>query len=296
MIFHSEEAVMPTRRHSGATPKPYAAFSALIGGAALAIFPVCATAEPVRPDALAYESGLGAPISDTELDTIRGKFIRPEAISYFGISMLTSWQDESGITTVARLVFNVDFLNGANGGNPVPQLMIGWVREGDPAMDVTDNHTGYTPLVTAQQVLPVGGLGTTQGAAQANIIAGADNVARNMMQITLVPTSQIADFQPGGLTAIDATTGFSFSDGDRLEFQLGSNEIGVMLTGNNGGDSTLQNIGGDFGRMLQQTMINSDGNTVLNNSAIIIGADMTAASFDAVRATEAMSAMKGHGF
>jgi hypothetical protein len=69
-----------------------------------------------------------------------------------------------------------------------------------------------------------------------------------------------------------------------------------MLTGNDGGDSALQNIGGDFGRMLQQTMISSDGNTVFNNSAIIIGADMAATSFDAVRATEALSAMKGHGF
>jgi hypothetical protein len=43
-------------------------------------------------------------------------------------------------------------------------------------------------------------------------------------------------------------------------------------------------------------MISSDGNTVFNNSAIIIGADMAATSFDAVRATEALSAMKGHGF
>lgn len=284
----------PTNPNLMCTSK--ASFIAIIGAVAIAVMPVCANAQ--TPD-LAVNTGftrLGLPITDAELAAIRGKFIRPDSISYFGISMLTSWQDESGITTIARLVFNVDFLNSGSDGNPTPQLLIGWVREGDPAMDVTDSHSGYTPLITAQQVLPAGGLGTTQGAAQANFIAGADNSARNAMQIALVPTSQIRQFDQSGLTAIDASTAFGFADGDRLEFRLGANEIGLALSGNNGGDSALQNIGGDFGRLLQQSMINSDGNSVFNNSAIIIGTDMNAASFDAVRATEALSAMKGFGF
>lgn len=276
--------------------KSKAAFAAVAGAAALAVMPVSARAEEFEPATMAAVRWLGAPIADAELAGIRGKFIRPDSISYFGITMLTSWQDASGITTVARLVFNVDFLNVGADGNPVPQLVIGWIREGDPAMDVTASNSGYTPLIALQQVLPIGGIGSTQGAAQANIIAGADNIARNTMQIVLVPTSQIGQFQQAGLTAIDATTGFSFADGDQLEFRLGANEIGLALSGNGGNDTALQNIGGNFGRMLQQTMINSDGNTVLNNSVIVIGTDMTGASFDAVRATEAMSVMKGYGF
>jgi hypothetical protein len=287
---------MHTLSHPKPMLKPKVAFAIFVGATSLVIAPVSVNAKPIEPVNLSASAQLGTPITDEELAGIRGKFIRPDSISYFGISMLTSWQDEHGITTVARLVFNVDFLNAGSDGNPVPQLLIGWVREGDPAMDVTDSHTGYTPFITAQQILPVGGLGTTQGAAQANIIAGADNIARNNLQIALVPTSQIAAFEQAGLTAIDASTGFSFADGDRLEFRLGRNEIGLALSGNNGSDSALQNVGGDFGRVLQQTLINSDGNSVLNNSAIIIGADMTGASFDAVRATEALSVMKGYGF
>lgn len=281
--------------HSRLAARSKSACAVLVIGAAFAITPVSAIAGPKEPLDLANAELLDAPLSDRELAVIRGKFIRPDTISYFGISMLTSWQDQSGITTVARLVFNVDFLSKSN-GHPAPQLMIGWVREGDPAMDVAESHSGYTPFITAQQVVPLGQLGTTQGAAQANVIAGADNVARNMMQITLVPTSQIRELEQSGLTAISGATGFSFADGDRLDFQLGNNEIGLMLTGNNGSDTAIQNIGGDFGRMLQQTTINSDGNTVFNNSAIIIGADMSAANFDAVRATEALAAMKGQGF
>jgi hypothetical protein len=296
MIFHFEEAVMQYSSNPDPALKSKSGFAAFTAVAALAIMPVCAHAKQPQTVSAAAIALLDAPIADAELAAIRGKFIRPDSISYFGISMLTSWQDESGITTVAHLVFNVDFLNAGANGNPVPQLLIGWVREGDPAMDVTDSHSGYTPLITMQQVVPAGGLDTTQGAAQANIIAGADNTARNAMQITLVPTSQIGQFQQAGLTAIDATTGISFADGDHIEFRLGTNEIGLALSGNNGNDTALQDIGGDFGRLLQQTMINSDGNSVLNNSAIIIGTDMPAASFDAVRATEALSVMKGYGF
>lgn len=89
----------------------------------------------------------------------------------------------------------------------------------------------------------------------------------------------------------------TFADGDRLEFRLGANEIGLLLTGNRGTDSALQSVGGEFGRLLQQSVINSDGNAVFNDSAIIIGADLPGAGqFDSIRATEALSAMKGHGF
>lgn len=287
---------MHTPPHPDPAPKGKSSIIAIMGAVAIAATPVGASAQDPAPVIANGITGLGLPITDAELSGIRGKFIRPDSISYFGISMLTSWQDDSGITTIARLVFNVDFLAPGTAGNPVPQLMVGWVREGDPAMDVTDSHSGYTPLIAAQQLVPLGGLGTTQGAAQANIIAGADNLARNSMQIALVPTSQIAQFDQAGLTAINASTGFGFADGDRLEFRLAPNEIGLALSGNHGSDSALQTIGGDFGRFLQQTMIYSDGNAVLNNSAIIIGSDMNAASFDAVRATEALSAMKGHGF
>lgn len=238
----------------------------------------------------------GERLPDDELAQIRGKFIKPDSISFFGISMITSWQDEAGVTTVARLVFNVDFLANDPNGKPVPSLMVGWVRDGDPALDVSASHPGYTPLMLTQGVAPVGGLDGTSGAAQANIIAGADNAASNSLQIALVPQSSVEAFGAEGLTSISETSTQGFADGDQLEFRLGANEIGLILTGNQGTDSALQSVGGDFGRILQQTVLNSDGNAVLNNTAVIIGADLGAAGFDAVRATEALSAMKGHGF
>ena len=247
-------------------------------------------------DEMVDDETVGPPLPDAELAEIRGKFIQSDSVSFFGISMVTSWQDESGVTTVARLAFNVDFLANASTGKPDAKLMVGWVREGDPAMDVTTSHSGYTPLIVGESVLPVGSLGETKGAAQANVIAGADNAALNGMQIALIQTSSLPQMGDSGLTAISDTTALSFADGDSLEFRLGANELGLILIGNNGSDSTLQSVGGDAGRMLQQTVLNSDGNSVLNNAAVVIGTDLSAQGFDAIRASEALSSMKGHGF
>ncbi len=283
---------MPNRSNTFAGVITSGKSSAAVAVMALVGFSIPAQAE----DVFAELEEVGTPVPDEELAQIRGKFIKPDSVSFFGISMVTSWQDNSGVTTVARLVFNVDFLANGNGGDPSPTLMVGWVRDGDPSMDVTESHAGYTPVIVAEDVMPVGGLGDTSGAAQANIIAGADNAALNGMQIALVPSSNLPDLDVSGLTSVDTTTMLGFSDGDQLQFRLGANELGLVLTRNNGTDSAMQAVGVEFGRLLQQSVLNSDGNSVLNNTAVIIGADIASSGFDAIRATEALSSMKGHGF
>ncbi|MXP15563.1 hypothetical protein GRI44_12455 [Altererythrobacter confluentis] len=238
---------------------------------------------------------IGAILPDPELADMRGKFMRQNNVSFFGISLLTSWQDAQGITTNARLVFNVDFLKLGTDGKPTPALMVGWQREGDPAMDVTDTHSGYVPLMTPANVLPVGGIGTHQGAAQANVIAGANNLARNNMQIAIVPASAISALSMAGLQSADGTTNIGFADGDQLQFLAANNQIGIVMTGGDGLDSSLQSLGSDVGQMLQQTMLNTSGNSILNSASIILGADNFAQS-RGVSLNSALSAMKGHGY
>jgi hypothetical protein len=239
---------------------------------------------------------LGPPVADEELGDVRGKFIQADKVSFFGISMVTSWQDRNGITTTAQLVFDVSFLRNGSGGDPQASLMVGWIREGDPAMDVSDSHTSYTPVIVAQDVLPAGGLDTTQGAAQANIVTGTNNATVNGLQIALVPTSSLPHVDKSGLNPLTQSSDQTFADGDILQFRVKTNELSMALTGNNGSDSTLQSVGGDFGRILQQTMLGSDGNAVSNTAAIVIGTDIGANNFNAVRATEALSVMRGRGF
>lgn len=266
----------------------------LAGAASLAIASPAA-AEDALPDATPHHAVAGEILPDRVLSEMRGKFVRQDNVSFFGITLLTSWQDAQGITTNARLIFSVDFLQLGSDGNPVPSLMIGWERDGDPAMDVTDTHSGYVPLFGSSEVMPVGGIGTHQGAGQANVIAGAGNLARNNMSIAIVPASAMPSFTMTGLQSANGTSELGFGDGDQLQFLLENNQIGIVMTSGQGLDSSLQSLGGNIGQMLQQTMLNTDGNSVLNSASIILAADNFGQS-EQVSLDNALSAMKGHGF
>ncbi|TRD11603.1 hypothetical protein FGU71_06820 [Erythrobacter insulae] len=242
---------------------------------------------------LADLQSLGEPIADEELGSIRGKFIRSDQISYFGISMITSWQDGAGITTTARLMFSIDFAAGEGGA--VPQLLVGWVRDGDPAMDVTGAHEGYVPYIVPSDVIGVGGLDTQRGVAQANVIAGADNRTSNRLSIALLPASELQELQLRGLTPIEEGSGFSFDDGDTLQFRVADNQIGMMLTGGAGLDSSIQSIGGDTSTLLQQTVLNTHSNIVRNSTDILIGSGLGDTGTSA-RMSEAITVMRGFGF
>jgi hypothetical protein len=269
----------------------------LAGAASLAIAsPAVAQAGEASPSvSIPQVTALSDALPDSELSEMRGKFVRQDNVSFFGITMLTSWQDAQGITTNARLVFSIDFLNLGGDGKPIPLLMIGWERDGDPSMDVTDTHSGYVPYLTASEVLPLGGIETHQGAAQANVIAGAGNVSRNNMSIAIVPASAMPSFTMTGLQSANGTSELGFGDGDQLQFLLENNQIGIVMTGGQGLDSSLQSLGGNIGQMLQQTMLNTDGNSVLNSASIILAADNFGQS-EQVSLDNALSAMKGHGF
>lgn len=234
-------------------------------------------------------------VDDEDLAEMHGKFVTPDSVSYFGITMLTSWQDASGITTLARLVFNVDFLASPDGGNPVPQLMIAWSREGDPAMNVTDSHEGYVPYIAPLDTLAVGALEDFSGAAQVNVIAGADNRTLNGMQVMIVPSSAVPALSQAGMNQAEGPVNLAFGDGDQLQFRMADNQLGIVMSGNDGLDSTTQLVGGNIGQVLQQTVLNSDSNMIENRASVIFGVDAMQ-NLDVIRAQEALSAMKGHGF
>ena len=286
-MFASRSTIRGTRL---AGVSAIACVAAAIAGSAV---PQMALASPASLASLAQLEGLGDPVDDTQLGDIRGKFIQQGQINYFGISMVTSWQDSAGITTTARLLFSIDFAAGGNGS--APQLLVGWVRDGDPAMDVNTVHDGYSPYIVPANIGGIGGLGTQDGVTQANIIAGADNNAANNMRIAIVPSSQLAGLQMSGLSPAEHGSVVPFGDGDTLEFRVADNQIGVMLTGGEGLDSSIQAIGGDAAGVLQQTMLNTHSNMVRNSTEIIVGTGLGDTG-TAARMSEAITVMRGFGF
>lgn len=215
--------------------------------------------------------GIGTPVSDAALGEMRGKFISPQNVSYFGIQMQTSWQGPDGVTTQATLLFSVDFLNGA--GNPdgaTPVLMIGWSREGDPSLDVA----GFGGDAAGNYIaVPAGAFGSSQGAVQTQLIAGSDNAVRNDMRIAVVPRSLVQAPDGGGLTTVTAGQMQSFGDGDTVRFILDGNSLGLALTNGGTPDQVRQGFDGALGQAAQHVLISSSNNSIHNGMGIVVGYD-----------------------
>lgn len=230
---------------------------------------------------------LGAPLADAELSEMRGKFIRPDAVSYFGISLLTSWEDAAGVTTVARMLFNVDFL-----GVNASKVLVGWTRDdGDAGADVVGAPIGNADYGG----VPIGALDTFVGAGQVNVIAGADNVARNALRVAIVPHTKLPKEDMSGLTPYSEMSSNEWDDGDQVSFRVGDNSLAVVMTGGHGQDSTMQSMGLEMGKILQQNILNTDNNNIFNSASIVFGLDASKSAGNA-RLDEAITTMKGHGF
>lgn len=247
--------------------------------------------------------GLGTKLDDTELSEMRGKFIRADSVSYFGLQLQSSWQGGDGVTTYATLLFKVDFASpggGLTAGNPV--MMIGWNRDcndcGDAAMDVV----GFGPAaqgdyvaVTGAGTMPVGGLASFQGAVQSQSIAGSDNAVRNDMRIAVVPAATITGGNDSGLQPATGTTSEQFADGDTVSFILDRNNLALSMTANGGSDAVRQGVDGNLNQAAQNVLLSSNFNDVRNSIGITIGlADLQKA--DRLRVDNALSAMRGRGF
>jgi hypothetical protein len=246
---------------------------------------------------------LGRKVDDETLSTMRGKFVTPNDIAYFGVQMHTSWEGGDGVTTSAVLLFSISFENGAaSASGAVPQLMIAFDRQcddcGDPGMDLTGFSGaaagGYT-VVNGSTNLPIGGLGSVHGAVQSQQIAGSDNVVGNSMSVAIVPVSTVAQNTSGMSPTISGST-YDLSGGDRLQFILGGDQVGIALSDGNGTDSVIQTVNGNLNQAAQHVILSSSNNVIDNRMNIVIGLDNLAQQATRLSVQNAMSTMKGHGF
>jgi hypothetical protein len=210
----------------------------------------------------------GHKVDDRALADMRGKFIAPGNISYFGIQMQSSWQRPDGVTTAATLLLNVDFAKAGTNGTPNVQLMVGWDRDGDSQMDVA----GFGPAAAGSFVtvpIAAGGLGTVQGAVQSQQIAGSDNRVANSMTIAIGPASAFPAPNTAGLTEVTTGQAHQFANGDSLQLVVDKSQVGIVMAG--GTDQVRQMVDGGIGQAAQIVLLNSSGNDVRNTMGITIG-------------------------
>lgn len=224
----------------------------------------------------------GAKVSDEQLSDMRGKFVRPENVSYFGISMATSWQNSDEVTTSAVLLFSVSFLHGANGlsgANPV--VAVAWNRDcdscGDPAMDVIGfgpaAQNDYVAVTSAAQLVPVGGLDSVHGAVQSQQIAGVGNRVTNAMQLAIVPASAAHQMDTSQLQTLSQSTVETFADGSSLGFLVSANQLGISMVSSDGGSALRQGVDGALSQATQHVLLNDNLNTISNAMTITVGVD-----------------------
>lgn len=224
----------------------------------------------------------GAKVSDKQLGDMRGKFVRPGNISYFGISMATSWQNSDQITTSAILLFSVAFAQGAGQmGGANPTVAVAWNRDcsgcSDPAMDVAGfgpaAQGSYLAVTASSQLIPVGGLDSVHGAVQTQQIAGTDNRVTNAMQLAVVPSSMAHQMDTSQLHALSQSTAEDFADGSALGFIVSANQLGISMVSADGKSALRQGVDGTLNQASQHVLLGDNFNSISNAMTITIGVD-----------------------
>lgn len=233
--------------------------------------------------------GAGRTLDDSELSEMRGKFVAPNGVSYFGLALQSSWQSSDGVTTVATLLFNLSFAAGALGGAK-PQLLVGWSRNcedcGDAAMDVA-SPKGVNAVVPD-------GLNSVNGVVQSQVLNGTDNSVRNSMTISVLPAGQTSPHSAAGLTEVTSSRSERFADGDIIRFILEPGQIALAISEADG-DLVRQSVGSELNQAAQHVLLNSSFNSIDNALGITVGLSELQQA-DQMQVQSALSAMKGNQF
>ena len=254
--------------------------AALFSAPALADFP-----------SLGIEKGARRVMSDDELGEMRGKFIAPESVNFFGIQLMTAWQTGDGVVMSAALSFGSGVDRDANNNIPDgsftdPKVMAAWMHGcdgcGNPALDIPG--PGGTPATQ---------LAAINGAVQITKVAGDDNLVTNVMNVSISPTAGETFTLGDTGTEINKSEAVTFVNGDVVNFKFEMNAIGMILNRQSQGSSLVMQ--GFFGNQLTQNVdLVGNANSIANSFDIVIGVDPNAVI--PLMAQNALTSMQGWGF
>jgi hypothetical protein len=209
-------------------------------GLALGIAVIAPIALASAVDAAPADLGLGASarlVSDDELGDMRGRYIEPEAVNFFGIELNSSWQTADGLVLTATLQFEANFNNGK--AQPDPVILASYRHDENGQIDQGLEIDGIVGEFQGQ------GLSTVDGAIQANQLAGDGNDVANLLRIRVGDfDAESSGFSNSGGTAITQTVTHGFEDGSAIKFTVGANDIGVTLQGPTNQNQSPDNLVG----------------------------------------------------
>lgn len=235
--------------------------SSLGRGAACCTFLFLSTPVVMASDALGISARIGLPsinsrlLSPSSLADMRGKFVNGSHIVYFGLQMVSSWENELKVSSDISISFN---------------------SQGQPVFDISSKSDGISGggwSFNPESVFPFKNMG---GVKQFIQVGGDNNYVANNLNMELGPVGSI-------IPVVDVTGG-SGNPYNAYYKNNSSTAFGGIVVGVNGGISLgisvpgVGSIGQEFGSggINQYATINNSflNSAVLNNLTMQIGTEM----------------------
>lgn len=169
--------------------RPISYRSAWLLSACLALVASPLLAEEQRPTARGLHE-----IPDGELDLMRGRYIVGDnKVLWFGVSMITTWQTQSGQTVQGALKIGMDFRNGA------PTVSF------TPNVSIVSAEADALPAAGVRSI-DSAGLNNASGLVQSVQVAGDGNRAGNATSL-IVREGDVPAGQTGATASMASTNG-----------------------------------------------------------------------------------------
>lgn len=186
-------------------------------------------------------------ISDAEMSALRGRYILPEGIVHFGVTMSTSWRNSSGATIGAQVNLTVN--NVAANLTVTPLYLAG---------------NGSLPGEGQGQVIGGQGLNNVQGISQSVRTAGDYNNGENYVDVSIThgPGQPISTSgqswgsnqqfsNEAGVVQVSSANG-----GLQMQLQATQGQGGASQSIGQGGINQQAHISGEFNQVRNLTSLN----------------------------------------
>ena len=213
-------------------------------------------------------------VDDSELEQMRGKFVSPGQITYFGVEMQTQWQTGSGEVLSAGMKMDINFA-GEGRATPVVNLVPTVSIAAAPAKkDKIDFKTPVQPGLTPgpDTTISSSGLSNITGVVQ-SIQAGGDNnqITNTLdMNITIKSSSENNTTTPVTLSLTPFSTQATTDNGSVALAGASENGIQVYTYVPNQGE-VIQRINGanaGGGLIMQSVRVIGNQHKIVNTMTI----------------------------
>ena len=185
-------------------------------------------------------------ISDAEMSALRGRYILPEGIVNFGVTMSTSWRNSSGATIGAQVNLTVNNL--AANLTVTPLYSIG---------------NGNLPTVGPGQIIGGQGLNNVQGISQSVRTAGDYNNGENYVDVNITHAAGqpilIEGQSWGGSQKFSNEAGVvqvsSTNGGLQMQLQANQGQGAASQSVGQGGINQQANISGELNQVRNLTSL-----------------------------------------